>query len=375
MRTRWWTVAPVLLVLGALPASAQETVAWAPSLPTGKAISVSLSLVEGGVGYALLADADVPGSRLVRTDDSGRTWAPVVTGQPFGPSSRARFVDADRGWAIDGAQLLSTDDGGRTWSPARLPEPAEQRRFVHHDTLDARGDVVAIGLETSADVRCGEDGRRRAEIAVNDDGGAGWAVADLGLEGRVRDLDVQTPAAGAVVVRETRTTSVPSDLPLLGGGGCTTVVRDVPDSTTVFLVEQTASGLAPRRVLDCGPADCHQVARPARDRVVVGMGDGTVRVSEDGGVTFRDAVLDVALRPEGTPVVVTGIAFADERTGSLATAGHGLHRTTDGGRTWVREVAPATLVATGRGDLAVAPGGAALAAGSAGILRRVQLAD
>ncbi len=58
---------------------------------------------------------------LLRTEDRGDTWQPVLT--PEGELSRVAFADGQRGWLTGGRSLWRTADGGRTWEAQ--PAPAE----------------------------------------------------------------------------------------------------------------------------------------------------------------------------------------------------------------------------------------------------------
>jgi photosystem II stability/assembly factor-like uncharacterized protein len=367
-------VVMVLALAGAaLPVGAQDrgqdSAVWVHSLPPVDLVPfTSLSLHEGGVGQAFFGAADVPGSRLLRTDDGGLTYSYVQTSNRFGPSTKMRFASPDVGWAAD-RELQRTEDGGATWTPVPVAVP-EGTQLVLFDALHVDEDVVAVGMEVKVPAPCGEQEQRRNVLSVTRDGGESWSVHELGFESRFRDVHFGDAQSGAAIARQTRTTSSPSTLgpvalPVLPESGCTTSFSEVAGSARVLLLD---GGGDPRTALLCGAADCHEVARPTRERVVVGMGDGTVMVSEDAGATFDSVtVID-------RDWFVTGIAFADELNGWLSTGGHGLFRTDDGGRTWAEEISPQqTRGSVGRGDLAVAPDGGALVAGTLGVLRRVAL--
>src|SRR5690606_26606352 len=58
--------------------------------------------------------AGTPGTRVLRSSDSGRTWTTHETQQTT-PIRSLSFVDANRGWAVgDLGTILATHDGGRT---------------------------------------------------------------------------------------------------------------------------------------------------------------------------------------------------------------------------------------------------------------------
>lgn len=63
--------------------------------------------------------AGSPGSKVLFSDDAGRTWQAFDTGQKL-PIYGLSFVDNLHGWAVGAlGTILSTDDGGRTWRRQR----------------------------------------------------------------------------------------------------------------------------------------------------------------------------------------------------------------------------------------------------------------
>ena len=63
--------------------------------------------------------AGSPGTRILHSDDAGRTWALLPTGQSL-PIHALHFADEERGWAVGAlGTILATSDGGRTWRRQR----------------------------------------------------------------------------------------------------------------------------------------------------------------------------------------------------------------------------------------------------------------
>lgn len=63
--------------------------------------------------------AGTPGTKVLTSDDNGRTWQTFDTGQ-HAPIYALSFVDNLHGWAVGAlGAILSTHDGGRTWQRQR----------------------------------------------------------------------------------------------------------------------------------------------------------------------------------------------------------------------------------------------------------------
>ncbi|HBO43782.1 MAG TPA: hypothetical protein DD670_07590, partial [Planctomycetaceae bacterium] len=63
--------------------------------------------------------AGTPGTRVLRTDDAGKSWTATPTGQTA-PIHAIAFVDDLHGWAVGAlGTILATDDGGQTWRRQR----------------------------------------------------------------------------------------------------------------------------------------------------------------------------------------------------------------------------------------------------------------
>ena len=69
--------------------------------------------------------AGAPGNIVWRSDNAGRTWSAMPTGQAL-PIHDLYFVDAEHGWAVGALGLiLATSDGGQSWEV----QHGEQRRI------------------------------------------------------------------------------------------------------------------------------------------------------------------------------------------------------------------------------------------------------
>lgn len=95
---------------------------------------------------------------VIRTQDGGATWAPLLSGV-YG-SYRASFADADNGWLIRaGSFLLHTADGGTNWTT----------QGSHPSTFD---DYDVCALTSQIAYTCGENG----SIYKTTDTGANWTA-------------------------------------------------------------------------------------------------------------------------------------------------------------------------------------------------------
>jgi photosystem II stability/assembly factor-like uncharacterized protein len=101
-----------------------------------------LQMVDGRHGWA------VGSASLVRTDDGGETWRPLVYGTSengYFSGNAIHFTNLQRGWlAARGGTLLHTEDGGVHWEPAALPLRPGERPALWDVTFtdDAHGWVV-----------------------------------------------------------------------------------------------------------------------------------------------------------------------------------------------------------------------------------------
>ena len=134
---------------------------------------------------ALYGDAVDGGLRIMRTDDGGATWHRVAEealpaageGEGGFAASGTCFVAGSngRGWIgtgnADPSRILTTDDYGRSWQahPQPIPGGSGGGLFSVSFLNDEHG--VAFGGSLNPDA---EPGPR---VAVSDDGGLTWVVA------------------------------------------------------------------------------------------------------------------------------------------------------------------------------------------------------
>jgi photosystem II stability/assembly factor-like uncharacterized protein len=140
--------------------------------------------------------AQAAGARVLRTDDAGAHWRPVLLPQLLpGATASQYFLDRDRGWLIatesaGGAtrtRLFATEDGGQTW----------------HSLSEIQGGVAGDLLFVSATTGWlfGRGGDGVSVLFMTRDGGRSWIRQDLpvGSIGPVSSdlLDIAAPSVSA----------------------------------------------------------------------------------------------------------------------------------------------------------------------------------
>lgn len=105
------------------------------------------------------------GSQICLSRDGGETWDNVSNFPEGGVISNIDFIDDTTGWACNANKLMATNDGGMTWTLIPLPKEADG--------------IAALLLRTATD---GYVFSRNGLLLHTTDGGASWAVQDVGIE-------------------------------------------------------------------------------------------------------------------------------------------------------------------------------------------------
>lgn len=99
--------------------------------PLAPAISaMEVNFVNPNVGWAFASDAGLGGgpTDVLRTNDGGQTWEPVLSNIPYN-SSAVAFVDTQHAWVVrapdSGGRWIvdRTSDGDQSWTTAVTPLP------------------------------------------------------------------------------------------------------------------------------------------------------------------------------------------------------------------------------------------------------------
>jgi photosystem II stability/assembly factor-like uncharacterized protein len=157
-------------------------------------------------GAVVVATGNGPRPRLIRSDDSGRSWSAGPLPVTAGPSAGATAIgieDEGFAWVVGGAigdphpgaRVATSSDGGATWTPA--PDPPVEGPLYGADVSHTpdRRTLVVVGPGGIAATSNGgvtwqglhADSHWAVAFARN---GAGWAV---GPQGRVTYLQPLSP--------------------------------------------------------------------------------------------------------------------------------------------------------------------------------------
>ncbi len=231
-----------------------------------------------------------------------REWVKVESGT-LAWLKAIHFVDEKTGWIGGSAgTLLKTSDGGGSWQRHKSP------------TRDQIRDLYFFGKETGW-MLCersifGKSGFPPTYILKTEDSGESWKIIDIEA-GRERMLRF---VAG-------------SDRKLkyvIGEMG--TMLSKSPDREFF-----TRSTLATKAIL----SDGHMFGP---DRGVIVGGAGTILSTDDGGITWRDAVYP----NEEDSGKFNSVHFADNRSGWIAGNDGIILHTSNAGKSWKRQVSGTT---------------------------------
>ncbi|BEP16353.1 hypothetical protein acdb102_46640 [Acidothermaceae bacterium B102] len=228
---------------------------------------------------------------LARSDDSGATWRPGLSGCAAEGISALSFVDGRHGFAA-GDGLLVTADAGRSWTTRRVPQhlQAASGRYARL-SFSSRSDGTVLAGACSA-TRDPQNEPCLGEVWVTANGGRAW-----------RDTHV----AALQVSSWGRT--------LIAAGG--------PGAPPGLSVSRD-DGRSWSRVVAPGDIHVHQLTGPTGQ--LVALTNGITAVSSDGGRRWHRAPAQVPSVP------YQGLAQAG--TVVLRASFPNLQRSDDGGHTW-----------------------------------------
>lgn len=266
------------------------------SVPTGPpGFSADVVLHPTKPGWLYLS----AGGRVYRSTNSGRSW---TSGPPIALKLDALAVDPRNGsilYAGTNDGVLKSTDAGRTWRRSGLrPTPGRSREYA-----DAEGWVYSIAVDPA-------DGRNVYAITR----GLGMTVAF-----RSRDAGATWQAMRPSTPRDMK------EIHAAGSGIVYTAGRfyeELPDGVQ----RSTNGGTTWRGVLD---GSWTLAVDPDRAGTVWAVGEREVRVTHDGGTTWRSVG-----RAPADDVSAIVLDPRRPRTAYLTTGESGVFRTIDGGRTW-----------------------------------------
>lgn len=335
------TVAVALstLIAGSASSSHLPSPRWKPRVTIEKDKDTHLDVFSNGRGFALQH-----GSPLYTTTDYGRTWDQ----RPAPPGAyEVEFASPRTGYALttdqSGREILRTTDGGETWNaipkPIALPNGASDFG-AYFDEIDAPSDNVVIlgGVVSRYYPECRWEGR--AAVYRSDNGGLTFTWTEFPYDGVIHQLNMLDDLHGVMVASEWVRTSDPATCSSTASPLSirALVTHDGGRNWSVVAEEAFTFTAPPSHV------GLHSVGMSSPDRVLIGLTDGTIRTSHDGGKTF--------VRAKGTrngryPNVdphylsrIDVIEFATPDVGYATSAHGGVWRTRDGGLTWKQEKSP-----------------------------------
>jgi photosystem II stability/assembly factor-like uncharacterized protein len=285
---------------------------------------------DAGHGILRANAAQAAGAQLLRTDDGGANWRPVIL-PPLDPGTGSTpfFVDRDRGWlltvrysatAAQQAEVFGTADGGQSW----LPLSTSGLSTASGDVL---GELAFVSASAGWVFGTGQAGH--ALLFVTRDGGATWAPEALPI--------------GTTGPRATDRVDVGPPMIAAGGRGVLPVYdRDGAQGWLYATGDGGASWGDPRPLpVTAGPRF------PAFVDASTGWTcDSSVAwLTADGGRTWRPT----GGLPDGWQFSAIAAVSASEawasaaqggRNGALGPVRWALFRTTDAGIHWIRAAMP-----------------------------------
>jgi photosystem II stability/assembly factor-like uncharacterized protein len=263
----------------------------APTGPPGFSAGVVLDPTRPGALYLYV------GRRVYRSTDGGRSWK---SGPPLALKLDALTVDPRHGsilYAGTNDGVLKSTDAGRTWRRSGL-SPGRSRGYA-----DSEGWVYSIAVDPadSRNVYAITRGIEKRVLFRSRDGGTTWEI-----------------------VR--RTPRAMMEIHAAGSGILYTAGQDFGDSRAEGIWRSTDGGTTWRRVLDGGWT---LAVDPNREGTVWAVGMVELRVTRDGGTTWRSAG---PAPPRDLSAIV--LDPRSPRILYLSTRQNDVFRSVDDGRTW-----------------------------------------
>lgn len=295
---------------------------------------------------------------IVRTDDGGRTWSGQTIGNDVTLEAIA-FVNDNRGLVVgwvergtnDSAFVAETTDGGATWTPLDVPRADKYFGIVFAD--EHRGCIYgsAPSLKTTDGGETWEEGGIPRYCYV-----AAFPSADLGVAAGYTDMIYRTTDGGATW----EGTTMPGRF----------FDAWFPNETHGWLVGRdglivsTTNGGASWESSLCGTQqNLRGVVFFDPARGLVGGEYGVMRVTEDGGDTWRNLFGN----EEGWPTLHAAAFDELGFNGWVVGQGGAILHTSDGGQSWAAQTSNVRFLLH---DVALQGSDSLWAVGEGGLLTR-----
>lgn len=348
-----------------------------------------------GEGFSDIVSGLVQASVLLHTADGGVTWQPAIRSSAYGVFHQVDFADQQRGWlmvtpcfpgqrtqdcapfgqSFAGTKLLRTEDGGRTWDERPLPVPASRPERMQW-FAGGRGYLQAADCSAGPIASCVE------RLYRTTDGGDRWiALATPAPEGFSAWRFVSAERGYTWTAGCNRGDCTGTVWETIDGGGAWRALSSgrpgfgpMFDATSTRLLTPVLDGAgegialvdlatgARSSAVVPGHAPFTDVAFGSADRGYALSRDG-LWVSDDGGAHWRLGPTPVpAYRLSAPSRDVVWILGSDPACPQYCAA---VYRSGDGGRTWTGS---AQRLAASRA-LDVADGQTAWVSGDSGLWR------
>ena len=295
---------------------------WKPSSVGNTTGWSGVEVFRNGTAYASLG-----ANGLLESADWGRSWQPTALPKGVAEVTRMSFASFTKGYISDGNDVYRTTDSASSWTELPTPpgpEGSGPSPFI--DGLEAvpgTGRVVASGW-TFAGSGCDQ---RRTDHAIYRFRGGEWRTTTLPYPASVYEIEFLDSKNGLILAHKFEREE--------GGSDCNHVTRTAKS----FVLLTRDGGRTFKKIHVSAFVDEHPVmavAMPTEDRIVLGLRDGSILISRNGGRSFRPSD-GLSGAPSGR---LDALDFSSPDVGYAGSNGIGAWRTTDGGRTWAQEPSP-----------------------------------
>ncbi len=328
---------------------------WVPTLPMMPYGQTTLSLFQGGEGFAWGSQSGA--DFLYKTTDFGTTWVPLL---PPPANNLVQMGGPENGYAqgINGA-FFQTIDGGVTWRnvnglplTGRLAWGSQTMGTANHGRT-----VAAFGTmtEDTEDI-CDGPADDHLTVFISHDAGHTWGATEFPFWGFAWDSQWYSPREAAVTVGRFKIEQT---------GDCSWAGSASP--MLVFITDD--GGASFHRIFKCR-VQCTGIEMISPHRIIVGYTGGGFEIIDEKGKSLATGSLLNSLETECAFGPAVAFDFADRKVGYASVNGCGIFRTTNSGVTWVFEPSSENVYGVGFGDVAAADRDRVIAGGEHTVLTR-----